>query len=191
MSQKRVSRHRILTSDTSLSVGRQLAMLCCVIAPGLNAQSIPLVEVLQADQTLVQVSDTALAQPVTIATGATLSVERFGEAIRYVASTGETQVRSNWYGSTRNRPWVVYGTRDHQFHELANRVLIQVDESKLLAEIAQDVGATRAKRYAGLGYSILWLPADHDPIGVVKRLQADSRVQRAEMQFKPSRQFPL
>ncbi|MCY3859607.1 MAG: hypothetical protein OXG25_11945 [Gammaproteobacteria bacterium] len=142
-------------------------------------------------QTLLAVSEAALVAPVTTASGAVLSVERRGDLIRFSATHEEVISRSQWYQTTRRIPPVVFGTADRKFHELDNRILVKLVHPERLETIAEELSAVRAKHYPGLGYSVLWLRRDQDPIGTVELLRSDQRIQKAEVQLKRPLMFPL
>ena len=191
MWQKRVSRRRrIKASARKWSIGwiGFSLMLCSVPA---IAQSSVLAEIPHTDKTLLQVSESALAKPITTPSGVELSVERKGELVRFTATHEGVLTRSNWYQTTRSKPWVVFETRSSKFFEVDNRVLVTLSNPEQLEVVADEIDAIKAKQYPGLGYSILWLQSDQDPIGTVKRLQADQRVERAELQLKRPQMFPL
>lgn len=165
-------------------------LLCLVVAPAL-AQIQPLNKITHADQALIQVTETALTEPVTTESGTVLRVERLGELIRFTATDSRTVTHSQWYDVTRREPHVVFGTTDKRFHEVDNRVLVKLDNPERLSVIAEEVDAVRAKRYPGLGYSILWLRPGQNPISTVKQLQSDHRIKHAELQLKRPLMLPL
>lgn len=165
-------------------------LLCFFVVPAF-AQIRTLDEIPHDEQSLLRVTETALAEPVTTESGAVLRVERLGDLVRFTATNEKVVTHSQWYDVTRSKPHVVYGTSDKRFHEVDNRVLVKLDHPEYLKEIAKEVDAARAKRYAGLGYSVLWLRLGQNPIDVVKQLQSDQRIKQAELQLKRPLMIPL
>ncbi len=166
-------------------------ILSCILSAELSAQLESLVEIRQMDETFLQLSADKLNEPVKTPSGTELRVEYHGKHVRYVATHSDHTVYSNWHLLTPTQPVVVFSARDKKFHKVTNRVLIRVSDVKALNQIAKDTNAIRSKFYEGLGYSILWLSADRDPVRIAKRLQNDSRVESAEIQFERPRYFPM
>ena len=158
-------------------------LLFVAVAP-VEAQTQKLTEIYHPNQALLSLSVTELAKPYTTESGAVLRVDHLGDLLRFTATRGSVVTHSNWYDVSRSPPQVVFGTADNRFHEVDNRVLVKLIEPKRLEAIAKEFNAVRAKRYPSLGYSVLWLRPSHNPIDVVKRLQADRRVEHAELQLK-------
>ena len=165
-------------------------LLCVFVVPAF-AQVRTLDEIPHYEQSLLQVTETALAEPVRTESGAVLRIERLGGLVRFTATNDKVVTHSQWYEPARRKPHIVYGTTDKRFHAVDNRVLVKLDRPERLKEIAKEVDAARAKRYAGLGYSILWLRPGQNPIDVVKQLQSDQRIKQAELQLKRPLMIPL
>lgn len=127
----------------------------------------------------------------TTESGVVLGVERLGELIRFTATDNGLVTRSQWYQAARGRPPVVFGTVDRKFYELDNRIRVKLANPELLEAIANDLSAVRAKRYPGLGYSVLWLSHDQDPLETFKQLLTDQRIEHAELQLKRPLMIPL
>ena len=176
---------------------RHLAVvwLCCVALCLCSFYSYPqttkLDEIPHVGQVLLEVSEATLEKPVTTESGAVLRVERLGGLVRFTATHDGLVTRSQWYQAAQGRPPVVFGTADRKFHELENRILVKLIDPEGLDAIKQELNAVRAKRYRGLGYSVLWLRRNQDPIEVFKRLQSDQRIEHAELQLKRPIMIPL
>ena len=181
---RRVARHRYVR-----------AWLCgvtsCFLAVTAFTQTQKLHEIPYIGQKLLEVTVTALENPVKTDSGAVLRVERQGEFVRFTVTEDGVVTRSQWYQGTREKPHVVFGTADRRFHEVDNRVLVELINPKQLESIAEEVRAVRAKHYSSLGYSIVWLRPGQNPIEAVKRLQSDERVKHAELQLKRPLMIPL
>lgn len=164
--------------------------LCFLTVPAFT-QTQKLNEIPYLGQALLEVTVAALDKPIRTESGAVLRVERLGNLVRFTATEDGVITRSQWYQRTRERPHVVFGTADHRFHEVDNRVVVKLTAPERLESIAEDVKAIRAKHYQGLGYSVLWLRPEQSPIDVVKQLRSDRRVKHAELQLRRPLMIPL
>ena len=156
-----------------------------------TAQTQSLNNVAHRGELLLEVSEAALTEPVTTETDVLLRAERLGGFVRFTATRNGVVSRSRWYQKSLERPHFVFGIEDSRFHEVDNRVLVKLSDPQRLDTIAAEIGAIRAKRYPGLGYSVLWLRSSHNPVETVRRLQSDQRVKQAELQFKRPLMMPL
>lgn len=178
------------TRPHGLSAWLFCVLLLLAVAP-IVAQTQKLTEISHSEQTFLLLSDSELEEPYTTESGAVLRVERYGDLLRFTATRGSVITRSQWFDATRSRPHLVFGTGDNRFHEVDNRVLVKLIDPGRLEAIATEVNAVRAKRYPGLGYSVLWFSPRHSPIDAVKQLQSDQRVKHAELQLKRPLMIPL
>lgn len=171
------------------------AWLCtfslCFLTVTAFAQTQKLNQVSNLGQKLLEVTVAALENPITTESGAVLRVERLHDLVRFTATEDGVVTRSQWYQGTGERPQVVFGTADRKFHEVDDRVLVELINPERLESIAEEVRAVRAKHYPGLGYSVLWLRPSQNPIEIVKRLRSDQRVNHAEVQLKRPLMIPL
>lgn len=191
MWRKQASRLNLRVSCVRIVGAWLCGVALCIAEISYFAQTQRLNEIPQPGQTLLQISETALADPVTTKFGTVLSVERRGKLVRFTATREGVVTRSQWYQGIQAKSKVVFGTTDGKFHEVDSRVVVKLNDPERLEAIAEEIRAIRAKRYPGLGYSVLWLGSGQDPIETVKQLQSDQRVKHAVLQFKRPLMIPL
>ena len=142
------------------------------------------------DTTMLQVFEDVAADVSITPLGTELRLERFENAFRFTATHDRVTTRSSWFQTGQDEPWVVYSSTDHRFHEVDNRVKLKLNDSAQLDAIASEVKAADHEHYQGLGYAVLWLAPEQNPVQVVKQLRKDPRVQQADIEFKRPIKFP-
>lgn len=171
-------------------LGRLCASAIALFALGIVGQSSNLLVINQADQRLVHVSPT-IAEEVRDPSGEfSLTLESHGDASRIVATSPNGTTRSPWYSSQSEARWFVYATKDQKFHEVENRIRVELKDASHLEKIASELGASRAQYYKGLEYGVLWLDPQTNPVGIAKQLKSDHRVKRATLEFKKPEWLP-
>lgn len=186
---KRASLHNTLFTRSKALVRGYISAICLYAAVAAG-QSTELIAIAEEDQRLIQVSSSMAVEVQDPLGEFSLKHESRGDVLRFIAETPSGEFRSRWYDRNAESVWVVFATADRKFHEVESRLRVELGSPAQLGELAEELGALRAKYYEGLDYGVLWFEPNRNPIAIAKRLESDDRITRTRLHFKKPTWFP-
>ena len=115
--------------------------------------------------------------------GVNISVSEAAGVLSYRASIGERTYTAHVDAAGPPR-WLVFSPARQRFEALSGTVRVELLDNSSLNHLLLELDATHGKAYPALGFALIELDRDTNPVDVVDRLAVDPRVIEASLQFE-------
>lgn len=122
--------------------------------------------------------------------GIDVSVSEVGGLVTYQATVGGRTFTAH-ADATASPRWIGFSPERQRFEEIARTVRVELANHSNLDSLVLELGAIRGKSFSALGFALIELDRQTNPVDAMERLAVDPRVTEATLQFVQPASGPM
>ncbi len=142
------------------------------------------------DPVLVFPSAKAALSGVSSMEGVDISISEAGGVLSYRATIGDRTYTAHSDATGLPR-WFAFSPARQRFEAISPTVRVELVDNSSLDPLIIELGAMHGKAYPALGFALIHLDRETNPVDVIDRLAADPRVIEASLQFEQAMSRPI